>query len=189
MIDSRIRIVTIVLALALVRCGRPDAPDAADASPTPTPIAKTPVVECPEPPKPSLSTRLGTRLSEVVEKECDIRRADVRDPGLDATVAGKWKGRFEYELPSRTGGAIEIDFTVSGGVLSGTAVEIEGVETMRANLTGDVYESRQVVWLGTYFVGGTHSVLWTGTLDAAGTKIEGRWRLDQGSGTFVLERA
>lgn len=143
--------------------------------------------DCPRVDKPSLPSRLGTRLHELAEK-CEVGRANERDPVLDAAVSGKWEGRFEYDDSGLPGGTLTVDFGAHDGVLAGTAVETEGGRTMEANLTGDVYASRQVVWMGTYFAGGDHSVMWTGTLDASGRRIAGHWRLDRGTGTFVLER-
>lgn len=162
--------------------------DRADPEAEPEPEASAP--ECPGPRVP-----LASRMTATIADAC--REAAVapsaRDPELDRAVRGHWKG--EYDGDSTDPVTFQADLTVFDGVLTGTTTEpntfpyVYGYSELEADVSGDVFGSRQVVWMKTYRTGGvSHSVLYVGTLDDAGRRVEGHWRLGATQGTFWMTR-
>lgn len=187
---ATIRCVALGICVGVLAC---DGEDAARKQPTDPPtVAPAPV--CPEPaaPRPSLAQRLGDRVEKVAEA-CKPAEPLARDPARDAEIAGHWKGEYQYE-DGRPSTAIEVTLRVRDLELSGEMSEPDTFGTalgarVESRITGDVYASRQVVFMKTYDSGGvTHSVLYTGTLARSGRRIEGRWRVPGLSGSFWLAR-
>lgn len=172
---------------------RPGAEDRARApgegAPSPGTVAEA--ARCPAPPTP-LAERMGGHLAEICTKAAsDTMRVD---GALDRSLSGTWKGEYAGGLGS-TPTRFEATLTVIGGVVDGTTTEPNTFgpsyhAELEASLTGDAFATRQVVVLKTYRTGTvTHSVLYVGRLDEAGTRIDGHWRVGGAQGTFWMERA
>lgn len=154
--------------------------------------AKADAQRCPEPRVP-LAQRMGVKLAEVCEKAAvDPMQLDT---ALDLSLSGAWKGEYVSDGLGSTATRFDASLFATGGVVSGTTTEPNtfgpyGYAELQADVNGEAYATRQVVLLKTYRTATvTHSVLYVGQLDAAGKRIEGRWRLGGGQGTFWMERS
>lgn len=133
---------------------------------------------------------MGQRLTEI----CQSRPHDpaTRDPALDATLSGRWRGEYDDGTGPT---AFDAELRVTDGVLSGSTSEPNRFgpphfSRLEAELAGDAFASRQLVWLKTYRTGSVdHSVLYVGQLATSGRRIDGHWRLGTSHGTFWLEPA
>ena len=186
------------LWIATGGCGE-QAPATTPATPSPaasTPAAggdaKTEPARCPEPKLP-LAQRVGVTLTEVCEKAAvDPMQLD---PALDLALTGTWKGEYLGDGRGSDGTRFDASLFATGGVVSGTTTEPNtfgpyDYAELQADLVGEAHATREVVLLKTYRTATiTHSVLYVGRLDAAGKRIEGRWRLRGLEGTFWMERS
>ena len=150
------------------------------------PEAEAPAAKCPRVP---LSSRMTTTIADAC-REIAVAPT-TRDPEIDRTVRGHWTGQYDGDSTDPV--AFEASFTVLDGVLTGTTTEpntfahVYGYSELEADVSGDVFGSGQVVWMKTYRTGGvSHSVLYLGTLNEAGKRLEGHWRLGGTKGTFSM---
>lgn len=165
-------------------------PSASAAKVEPTGEAVPEATKCPEARVP-LATRLGAKITETCEAAA--AKPDERDPEIDRRLRGHWRG--EYDGDSSGPVSFQAELEASDGTISGSTTEpntfsyVYGYSELEAGLTGDAYASGRVVLLKTYRTGSaTHSVLYVGTLDEAGRRIEGHWRLGAARGTFWLTK-
>ncbi len=184
----------VVLAVLWAGCGKSAgeaAPSSAVSSPAAEPAANDEVPRCPEARVP-LARRIGGTLAEVCERAAPDPMA--LDSSHDFALSGGWRGEYAGDS---VGESTRFDATLSvfAGTVTGATTEpntfgMYGYAELEASVVGDVYRTRQVVFLKTYRSGATdHSVLYTGRLDEAGKRIEGRWRVSGGtSGTFWMEK-
>lgn len=147
---------------------------------------------CPEP-RVSLADRMAPTLTAACEQAAvDPMRLD---SALDLVLTGTWTGEYVSDAFGSSPTRFEASVLTTGGVVSGTTTEPNtfgpyGYAELQADLAGEAYATRQVVLLKTYRTATvTHSVLYVGRLDAAGKRVEGRWRLGSGQGTFWLEKS
>jgi hypothetical protein len=153
--------------------------------------AKAESPRCPEPRVP-LAQRMGVKMAEICEKAA-VDPMQV-DGALDLSLSGAWKGEYVSDGLGSSPTRFDANLFVSGGSVSGTTSEPNtfgpyGYAELAADVNGEAYATRQVVLLKTYRTATiTHSVLYVGRLDEAGKRIEGRWRLGGGQGTFWMER-
>lgn len=147
---------------------------------------------CPEP-RVSLADRMAPTLTAVCEKAAVDPMT--LDPALDLVLTGSWKGEYASDGLGSSPTRFEASVLTTGGVVSGTTTEPNtfgpyGYAELQADLAGEAYATRQVTLLKTYRTATvTHSVLYVGRLDAAGKRVEGRWRLGSSHGTFWLEKS
>lgn len=170
-------------------------PPAVASASTPDGDGKGETARCPEPRVP-LAQRMGVTLAEVCEKAAKPAVDPMQlDTALDLTLSGAWKGEYVSESLGSTATRFDASLFATGGVVSGTTTEPNtfgpyGYAELQADVNGEAYATRQVVLLKTYRTATvTHSVLYVGHLDEAGKRIEGRWRLGGGQGTFWLEKS
>lgn len=135
---------------------------------------------------------LAQRMSGTIVDACRGAVIDpsARDPEVERALGGRWHG--EYDSDSSEPVTFTADLLVVDGMLSGSSSEpntfphVYGIADVPAELDGEAFASRQVVWLKTYTSGVFHSVLYVGTLDEAGKRIEGRWHVGPTRGTFWM---
>lgn len=182
----------VLWVVLLGGCGSEAGASAAAGAPSPGGEAKAEPARCPEPRVP-LAQRINPTLTAMCEKAAvDPMQLDV---ALDLVLSGSWKGEYASEGFGASATRFEANLFTTGGLVSGTTTEPNtfgpyGYAELQADLTGEAYATRQVVLLKTYRTATvTHSVLYTGRLDAAGKRVEGRWRVSSGTqGTFWMEK-
>lgn len=157
--------------------------------------ARVDAQRCPEPRVP-LAQRMGVTLAEVCEKAAKPAVDPMQlDTALDLSLSGAWKGEYVSDSLGSTATRFDASLFATGGVVSGTTTEPDtfspyGYAELQADVSGEAHATRQVVLLKTYRTATvTHSVLYVGQLDAAGKRIDGRWRLGSSQGTFWMERS
>lgn len=108
-------------------------------------------------------------------------------------LTGTWTGRYYYP-DGRPGVSFQIEFHESNGQLSGRTTEPNtfgdaSISYLHAYITG-VRNGQNVNFIKTYdgTGGQNHSVSYSGSLSSDGSRISGRWTIDQLSGQFEASR-
>jgi hypothetical protein len=116
-------------------------------------------------------------------------------PAQPAGLAGTWVGTYAYPDPTRAPVRFFVELRDDGGTLSGSMLEpntfgdAHAVQ-LRATVAGRRESDGRVRFDKTYdgAAGVDHAVRYQGTLDGAGTRIDGTWEVGESSGRFTMER-
>ena len=111
-------------------------------------------------------------------------------------ISGFWTGVYDYPQAYREPVPFNAVITDSGGALTGESIEPNTFSTAQdkelfAHLSG-TRDGSSVMFVKTYekVPRGGHSIIYQGTLDASGTRIDGTWKASaRWSGPFVMNRS
>lgn len=104
-------------------------------------------------------------------------------------VTGVWYGRYRSNVDPQENSFIALMEEI-GATISGSITEPDGAAGIRRAIVQGTRDGTTIRFVKRYDGSGgwTHSVRYTGTVDAEGTAIDGIWQVDWLHGSFVMER-